>query len=155
MRVRSGLASLSPGRQGGKESLNTGVGRVGMKLLAGEEPHQVFGAKLHAFLPHGTPKEDECLGVEFTTSLGKLIELRVFPDADPSHLIHTLHPLSSFLTPVSHNTCSTILSILFAKKLYNPLVFFLKIYSGSFLVYVTCTSVSRVEADQFSYSHNC
>jgi hypothetical protein len=41
-----------------------------MKLLTRKETHQVFRFEPDAFLPDSTPKEDERLGVEFSTGTG-------------------------------------------------------------------------------------
>jgi len=78
----------SPGLKRGKERLHTGIGRVSVQLLRGEQAHEVFRFEPNAFVPHRAPEEDKYVAVEHPTLVSKLIELGASADVHPTHLIH-------------------------------------------------------------------
>ena len=83
-----GLAAFSPRLERSKKGLYTGIRSMGMQLVGREQAHQMLRLEPNALVSDSTPEEDQCLGVEFPTSMSKLIKLSCLADVDSSHLVH-------------------------------------------------------------------
>ena len=90
--------AFSPTLERGEESLYAGISSMGMQLLAGEEPHQVFGHEPYILVPDRTPEEDHRLAIELATFSCQFIQLCCFADLDAAYPIF-IH-MSLFLLSV-------------------------------------------------------
>src|SRR5271157_2808222 len=97
MSIGIALAPFSPRFESRKESLYASIRSVSVQLGMSEQTHKMLGLEPNTLMPNCPPKEDECLGVEFATGMGKLIKLSCFADVDSSHLIHLASSLSLHL----------------------------------------------------------
>src|SRR6516162_6392882 len=79
------LFACPPALERGEEGLDTGIGSMGMQLLACEELHQVFGAWPDMLVPDCTPEEDDRLAIELATFSCQFIQLCCFADLEAAH----------------------------------------------------------------------
>ena len=81
------FAPFSPGGEGSKECLDTGIGGMGTQFGRGQEAHKLFRFQPDAFAPHRPPEEDQRTAREFSTCVGQLLHRGGLANVDTAHII--------------------------------------------------------------------